>query len=73
MRLVCLRVQHTNEGGEASSHHVVIEVVIRWKAKSRLASAWYLSALADFVCLLLRHMHRTLPPAVAVQVFQSPL
>jgi hypothetical protein len=40
VRLVCLRVQHTNESGEASSPHVGIEVVIRWKAKSRLASAW---------------------------------
>jgi hypothetical protein len=31
IRLVCLRVQNTNEGGETSSHHVVIEVVISRK------------------------------------------
>jgi hypothetical protein len=28
VRLVCLPLQHTNEGGEPSSHDVVIEVVI---------------------------------------------
>jgi hypothetical protein len=33
LRLVCLRVQNTNEDGEPSSHHVVIEVVITRKAK----------------------------------------
>jgi hypothetical protein len=35
VRLVCLCLQHTNEGGETSSHHVVIEVVIWRMARLR--------------------------------------
>jgi hypothetical protein len=46
VRLVCLPPQHTNQGGELSSHHVVIEVVIPHMARLRKSPQYFATRYA---------------------------